>query len=180
MNCAVFLVWILIFCALLDLGFAKRNSDKQKRSRNDKCQQDIFRVIKKGSEVKGTIADIIDRLCLPPNTDRFVYRFKNDSYIRIDFDVVPDNILYSISWDVKQENPEILYGNNKLRKFKADEIRPNIPAHLLLAATNEGQQRRFLRNLRNCQDSSFISLTCVIQSFSALGRRMQEVSIKKK
>lgn len=99
MNGMRLIVWILLSFIFLDSCRAKRNTDKYK------CGGVDLAVVKKGSQLKGSINDVIRKLCLPEHTDRLVYRFKNQTLIRIDFDVVSENKVYSISWDIKTGNP---------------------------------------------------------------------------
>ena len=43
---------------------------------------------------------IIDGLCMNPRSDRLVYRYKNDSYVYIAFDILKTGMVDVFSWNI--------------------------------------------------------------------------------
>ena len=44
------------------------------------------------------LTDVVSRVCLRTDTDRLVYRFQNETHIFIGFDVVKDDVVYTMCW----------------------------------------------------------------------------------
>lgn len=158
--------WILVCLLITNTCYMKKHHDKP--------------VISDAVLMKDKISAGI---CLSSGTDRLVYRFKNDTMIFIGFDVLDTSIVYSTSWKLVQET--LLDDNNNRKQggvfdtFPADEIRSWLTTDHLLAATNQKQQDDFERNLLLCSSQSTISLTCVIESFAPLARKLQEVDVSR-
>lgn len=123
------------------------------------------------------IIDSMDQLCMPIGTDRLVYRYRNGSHIFVGFDVLKENLVYTMSWKFGT-NIERLTAKQKgdFTIQPAAASRASLCIDDLLAATNHQQQMQFKRNVHSCP---IVDLACVIQSLAACANKMKSVTIEK-
>ncbi|XP_060580895.1 uncharacterized protein LOC132737594 [Ruditapes philippinarum] len=175
MRMYVNIMWILYLLLLVKICETRKSRNKQRvkvqRSKDIDTQLNSM-----------SLQELIKKICLPPQFNRLVYRYQNNSYIFIGFDDVEKETVYSMTWKINKFNQEALVGINRNRftVHPAAEIRKEVKYNHLLAAANKNIQDKFQENISMCGQSKITSKACIIQSFSVLARKMKEVTFGEK
>ncbi|XP_045173497.1 uncharacterized protein LOC123535041 [Mercenaria mercenaria] len=113
-------------------------------------------VIREAPVPKYTGIRIIDGLCMNVRTDRLVYRYKNDSYVYIAFDILKTGMVDVFSWTiVSTTKGTFISSKMKKEKVFALDFRKDVNRDHVIAATNKRHQRRFEhrmeRKMKHCR-----------------------------
>lgn len=169
----IHILWNLLLVLMVYKCLARKNHDKKHdKSRESRYSKD---------DASKNINEVLHDICLPSDSDRLVYRYKNESHIFIGFDYIQNNTVYSMLWEIGKGNPEALSSDNhnEFKKISSLEVRKYVTKQDLLAAANQKLQDKFRDNLATCGQSRITSLACVIQSFAVLARKLSEVTFGK-
>jgi hypothetical protein len=97
MRIHVNIMWILYLLLLVKICETRKSRNKQRvkvqRSKDIDTQLHSM-----------SIQELIKKICLPPQFNRLVYRYQNNSYIFIGFDDVEKDTVYSMTWKINKFN----------------------------------------------------------------------------
>ncbi|XP_052240070.1 uncharacterized protein LOC127850781 isoform X4 [Dreissena polymorpha] len=128
------------------------------------------------------ISDVIETLCIGQDTDRLVYRYRNDTHIFIGFDVIQDNVIFTMEW--------LMYGNDGelLRDLNLNTggfdislshpVRQSLTVDKILGLANLRQQRLFADFLSECRVPG-LTQSCLIEAFVTMATGMKSVKLHK-
>lgn len=91
---------------------------------------------------------IIDGLCMNKRSDRLVYRYKNETYVYIAFDMLKTGIVDIFSWDIVKSNKGTFISSKmNEEQLPAIDFRKTVNRAHVLGATNKRHMKRFKRRM---------------------------------